>query len=487
MAINTGPADVANAGIRRLDPAKYTDLASYINEVNKPDNRDLLVKTYGNQGITGFLKLTGAVKAAGTAEEVQWWEEQRLHPKASFTTAAAATATSANGSQTITVAPLTYDHDSDSNTAEIAVPDAAASAATVLVREGDILLVGANNDIRVYVHNVVKTGTGHNAIHKFDITPLDDSTLPQIADATAVSYPIIGNMFAAGTDQQSEYIESNVVKRTNGYNIIKEIYKVTGSQATNIGWINLGGGDYRWYIKSEQDTRQRFLDKREMMMLLGQKTSSTNTAFANISGSEGYFDAVETRGISANDYISTFAEVDELIIELDKQGAGPEYAFYCNRTQDLKIDDMLAKGLSGGSMTAGVAAQFGAFNNNKDSAIELGFRSFGRGGYTFHKHDWKLLNEPTLLGASGSDKGYVGVMVPMSTVVDPKSGDRNPSLEMNYKSSNGYSRELEHWMTGSILGATNDTKDLVQFNYRSECNLVTRAANRHVILKKATA
>ena len=476
MAIS-GPTDAANAGIRRLDPAKYTDLASYINEVNKPDNRDLLVKTYGNQGITGFLKLTGAVKAAGTAEDVTWWEEQRLHPKASFTTAAASGATVAKASQTITVSA--------------ASSEPAANTATVLVREGDILLAGADNDVRVYVHNVVKVVAGGNAVKTFNITPLDNtSTLPALTNSTAYSFPIIGNMFAAGTDQQSEYIESNVVKRTNGYNIIKEIYKVTGSQATNIGWINLGGGDYRWYIKSEQDTRQRFLDKREMMMLLGQKVSTDNAALDNISGSEGYFDAVQTRGISSNDYIETFAQLDDLIVELDKQGAGPEYAFYCNRTQDLKIDDMLAAGLSGSGMTAGVAAQFGAFNNSKDSAVELGFRSFGRGGYTFHKHSWKLLNEPTLLGGIGddsTDKGFIGVMVPMSTVVDPKSGDRNPSLEMNYKSSNGYSREMEHWMTGSILGATNDTKDLVQFNYRSECNLVTRAANRHVILKKTVA
>jgi hypothetical protein len=118
-------------------------------------------------------------------------------------------------------------------------------------------------------------------------------------------------------------------------------------------------------------------------------------------------------------------------------------------------------------------------------AVNLGFQSFSRGGYTFHKHDWKLLNEPTLLGlSSDTAKGYVGVMIPMSTVVDAKTGDRNPALEMNYKATNGYSRELEHWMTGSILGATNDTKDLVQFNYRSECNLVTRAANRHVLIKK---
>ena len=151
MAIS-GPTDAANAGIRRLDPAKYTDLASYINEVNKPDNRDLLVKTYGNQGITGFLKLTGAVKAAGTAEDVTWWEEQRLHPKASFTTAAASGATVAKASQTITVSA--------------ASSEPAANTATVLVREGDILLAGANSDIRVYVHDVVKRVAGGNAIKK---------------------------------------------------------------------------------------------------------------------------------------------------------------------------------------------------------------------------------------------------------------------------------------------------------------------------------
>jgi len=80
---------------------------------------------------------------------------------------------------------------------------------------------------------------------------------------------------------------------------------------------------------------------------------------------------------------------------------------------------------------------------------------------------------------------YAGVMIPLSTVVDAKTGDRNPSLEINYKASQGYSREMEHWLTGSILGATNATSDLVQFNYRSEIALVTRAANRHVVIRKS--
>ena len=463
--IVTGPSDVANAGIRRLDPAKYVDLASFINEVNKPDNRELMVKTYGNQGITGFLKLTGAVKAAGSNDTVQWWEEQRLHPKVKIAPTATVAAAAAGASQSFTVATAS----------------AAVSASTVNLRENDVVLAGASGDVRCFVHDIVKAG---NTIKSFKLTPLASAdTLPSVA-TSGIEVPVVGNLFAQGSDQQTDYLESNVVKRTNGYSIIKEIYKVTGSQATNIGWINLGGGDYRWYIKSEQDTRQRFMDKREMMMLLGESVTATAAALDGIAGSEGYFAAIEDRGINVSEYVDGLTDVDNLIKELDRQGAGPEYAMYVNRHQALKIDDMIAQGYAGTGITAGITSSFGAFNNSQDMAVNLGFQSFSRGGYTFHKHDWKLLNEPTLLGLdTDSASGFAGVMIPMSTVVDAKSGDRNPALEMNYKATNGYSRELEHWMTGSILGSSNDTKDLVQFNYRSECNLVTRAANRHVLIK----
>ena len=465
--LNAPAASAFPSAIRRLDPAKYVDLASFINDVNKPDNRELLVKTYGNQGITGFLQLTGAVKAAGVADEVQWWEEQRLHPKASIVpTATAGIASAAAGAAGAT------------QTVVVATAAVAASADTGLLRENDIVLAGQT---RAFVYDVVKTG---NTIQSFKLRALSSAdALPAIASA-GVEYPIVGNLFAQGSDQQTDYMESNVVKRTNPYMIVKEIYKVTGSQATNIGWINLGNGDYRWYIKSEGDTRQRFLDKREMMMLLGQKV--TATGIADISGSEGYFSAIEDRGIVHGNYIETIADVDALVKELDRQGAAPEYAMYVNRHQALKIDDLLAQGYAGTGLTVGLPGSFGAFNNSKDMAVELGFQSFTRGGYTFHKHDWKLLNEPTLLGASTAAAAeFIGAIIPMSTVVDAKSGDRNPSLELNFKASNGYSREMEHWMTGSILGATNDTKDLVQFNYRSEVALVTRGANRHVLIKKA--
>jgi hypothetical protein len=50
-----------------------------------------LIETYGDQGITGFLKLTGAINSGGSSDEVNWWEAGRRHK--SFTYVIADTGT----------------------------------------------------------------------------------------------------------------------------------------------------------------------------------------------------------------------------------------------------------------------------------------------------------------------------------------------------------------------------------------------------------
>ena len=436
--------------LQKLDAAKYISLYDL---VNKPDNRDALIKTYGNQGITGFLQLVGATKAVATNDEVQYWEEERLH-KAQGATPTGDVA--AAKKQTVTL-----------------------GASTAIVRVNDIILMSDGSSRGIVLKVTEDTS--------FVVANLANANLPALTSGTTYSFPIIGNLYAQGTDQPTSFIESGITKRTNKFMIMKEVYSVTGSQATNIGWINLGNGDYRWYLKSESDTRQRFMDKREMMMLLGQSIGNATAAatgeldYTAIDGSEGYFAAIEDRGMVQSGLINTIGEVDDIVKVFDKEGAASEYAMYVNRAQDLAIDDMLAAGqlASGTSATTVGAAAFGSFSNSADTALNLGFRSFARGGYTFHKHDWKLLNDPTLL--AGSD--FYGVAVPMAQVADAKTGEKAPALEMNYKAANGYSREMEHWMIGSVLGASNATKDNVEFHYRSEANLITRAANRHLLIK----
>ena len=44
-------------------------------------------------------------------------------------------------------------------------------------------------------------------------------------------------------------------------------------------------------------------------------------------------------------------------------------------------------------------ASFGAFENDSDMAVNLGFSGFRRGSYDFYKSDWKYLNDGALYGA----------------------------------------------------------------------------------------
>ncbi len=74
---NVADASVTGGGLLAT-PQNYTSLANLI-DPTKPDVRDLYVQTYGDQGITGFLELTGAKKNAGTSDKVEWYEEGRLH------------------------------------------------------------------------------------------------------------------------------------------------------------------------------------------------------------------------------------------------------------------------------------------------------------------------------------------------------------------------------------------------------------------------
>ena len=445
MAVDSSPIGTP-AGLK-TSPENYTSLGDLL-EYNKPDNMDLYVKTYGDQGITGFLELTGAKKNAGTSDEIQYWEEGRLHNSFLATVAAELVA---YASETMTV------------------PNGKGP------RVGDVLYNQVNGDV-LLVDGGTPGGTS------MTVRALGGGGT--FSAASNVRFSVIGNVSAQGGTQPDDFYQTEITKRNQTFVIARETFHVNGSQATNIGWINTGNGDYRWYVKGEMDTRKRFMDQREMLMLFGQQTADAVVEAANdgIVGTEGYFAALEDRGIvsSALDTTSSFAEIDDIILELDAQGAPSEYAMYVNRTVSLKVDDVLAAGIGTGT-SAGLAGQFGAFNNSPEMAVNLGFKSFTRGGYTFHKHDWKLLNDPTLAGNNGF---YKGAMVPMTQVADARTGERAPSLQMYFKDAGGYSRELNHWVEGGdVLGFRTNNQDIAKFHYRSECALVTRAANQHVLLK----
>ena len=118
MATATQPLtgiDVAGFNIQ-TSPDKYTAIgdllnaaADGVNELGKPDVSELLVETYGDQGITGFLQLTGAVTSAGTSDQVEFYEAGRRHKTFAYSGDIALDSSAATGSGlTLPSANLTH-------------------------------------------------------------------------------------------------------------------------------------------------------------------------------------------------------------------------------------------------------------------------------------------------------------------------------------------------------------------------------------------
>ena len=216
----------------------------------------------------------------------------------------------------------------------------------------------------------------------------------------------------------------------------------------------------------------------------------TDTAFdlaaGTNTGSQGLFDAIETRGNVSNGIVglpTDLADFDAILAEFDSQGAIEENMMFLNRATSLAVDDMLASmnGIGAGGTS------FGVFDNSEDMALNLGFSGFRRGSYDFYKTDWKYLNDASTRGAIVGPASIEGVLIPAgtSTVYDQILGTniRRPFLHVRYRASQADDRRMKSWLTGSVGGAFTSSLDAMEVNFLSERCLVTQAANNFVLFK----
>ena len=66
-------------------------------------------------------------------------------------------------------------------------------------------------------------------------------------------------------------IEPSFTQFSNSPMILKDNFKINGSDTAQIGWVEVsteeGQSGYLWYLKSESETRLRFDDYLEMSMV----------------------------------------------------------------------------------------------------------------------------------------------------------------------------------------------------------------------------
>jgi len=450
-----------------------------------PELYEQEVERYGNRTLAGFLRMVGA-EMPMTSDQVIWSEQNRLH--IAYDNCAVA----ANAGSSIT----------------ITITKGADNPATSAIRNGNTILITDNATGLASAKALVvdRTSGGTTDGYTIDCVVYETNAagVPAAITGGTCSLFVYGSEFPKGSNGMSGAIEPGFTRYFNSPIILKDNYELSGSDTAQIGWIEVatedGTSGYLWYLKSESETRLRFEDYLEMAMVEGELQPNTvafgaefgpSGASQNIKGSEGLFAAIEKRGNVFSGFAGAAApgsgalgDFDEILKQLDKQGAIEENMLFLSRETALDFDDMLAA--TNGGYASTNAASYGLFDNEAEMALNFGFSGFRRGSYDFYKTDWKYLNDATTRGLS---KAIDGVLIPAgtSTVYDQMLGSniRRPFLHVRYRASETEDRRFKAWITGSVGGAYTTDLDTMRVNFLSERCLITQAANNFVLFKGA--
>ena len=441
-----------------------------------PEIYEQEVERYGNRTLSGFLRMVGA-ELPMTSDQVIWSEQNRLHIAYDNCTFAAPGVGAANA---ITIPAGVTNVISPRST--IVVMDDFGAEVKCLVVSSNVGAGPVTINVDPYTAATIAGAglVGNVKIFVYGSEYLKGSTTPNAAAGPA----LVGGTSYVSVDPSFTQFQNNPI-------IVRSKYTVSGSDMAQIGWVEVatedGTSGYLWYLKAESETRLRFEDYLEMMCVEAELVAAASPIVAQTeaNGSEGLFAAIQNRGnvmvgFSAATGISDF---DDILRNLDTQGAIEENMLFLDRQTALDFDDMLAA-ISAGS-SGGTA--YGLFENSEEMALNLGFSGFRRGSYDFYKTDWKYLNDASTRGAIDGINSIEGVLVPAgtSTVYDQVLGTniRRPFLHVRYRASQTDDRRMKSWLTGSVGGASNSTLDAMEVNFLSERCLVTQAANNFVLFK----
>ena len=443
-----------------------------------PELYEQEVERFGNRTISGFLRMVGA-EMPMTSDQVIWSEQNRLH--ISYDTVPTPTGTTGPAGASITFTP---------NLGGLSVTQHA-------IRVGNTIVV-YNPVSGVTLKGLV---TATNAAPGVLATTFDAECYTA-ADWTGLGGTnnrifVYGSDFGKGQFGMGGGVEPNFTQFSNKPTIIKDQFTVNGSDTAQIGWVEVatedGTSGFLWYMKAESETRLRYEDYLEMVCLEGELATVTSgvgllgndeTSY----GTQGMFSAIEDRGNVYSGFAGAAApgagalgDFDQILQQLDAQGAMEENMLFLDRATALDFDDMIGA-QAGGGYAAASSASYGLFDNSDEMALNFGFSGFRRGSYDFYKTDWKYLNDASTRGMVDNIKG---VMIPAgtSTVYDQMLGQniRRPFLHVRYRASETEDRRMKSWITGSVGGAYTSSLDAMEVHYLSERCLCVQAANNFVL------
>ena len=267
MAITAGSnLNSATASQQQTLASNYIDFNQDMGWAQQylPDLMEKEAEVFGPRTISGFLSQVGAEESM-TADQVVWSEQSRLH--------------------------LSYvgtiDLDGDTNGTFEVVTDIDGNGLTTThgIRVNDVVLLASAGVVSKCL--VVETP----ATAKVSLESYSEAVLTSHSEtASAATILVIGSEYGKGmsySDETGTYKTESRGANTPTFKtfdnkpiIMKDYYEISGSDVSQIGWVEITGEDgqngYLWYLKAEGDTRARFTDYLEMSMLEAERTAGTS-------------------------------------------------------------------------------------------------------------------------------------------------------------------------------------------------------------------
>jgi hypothetical protein len=280
-----------------------------------PDLMEKEAEVYGKRTIAGFLAQVGAEEAS-TSDRVIWSEQGRLH--------LAYTAKYVSGNNKYEI-----ENDIDGNDV----------GTTPGLRVGDMVIMSLSNATAKGYISAVDPDGDNGA--EFTVLAYGNATMAGALGSTATTSElirvlVIGSEFEKGTDGRSAANSPKFKSHSNKHIIMKDYYEVSGSDTSQIGWVEVSGEEgqngYLWYLKAEGDTRARFNDYLEMTMLEAETAIDGAGAIGGTDGgalqdgTQGLFQAITTRGhqttgVTGVNAATDLAEFDAILAVFDQNGA----------------------------------------------------------------------------------------------------------------------------------------------------------------------
>ena len=474
-----------NTGALGLGIPTNNNFVSSFNAI-KPDIDNKLTQRYGNQLLTGLIDMVG-YKRSTHNPAYSHFEERRYMPLIK----------AANGGAGAPNAAVTFTLDAAAQDAIAQNFEPFPSASTV-TKNGIPAIVGMVVLIKPASGAVDPTTYIQALITSVDIGAGTFSASPVVsgdaipAVTVADEIIVISTAFGDGSTQP-ESMDTQVDEFKNRTQIFRWTWEVTGTMKNTKLWFettnpNTGQKGYYWTYKGERDALYRFLNYREMGLLLGENL--TNVTLYDVGATagnpnkitEGLIPFILTQGNTQN-YSSvsglTYEDMENIVTCLDKQKGSRNNLFMCGINLSLQIDREFAAYLNNGAIT------YGNYTFDNDLKVNFQFSDYKIGEYMFNKKTYDPFNDRNTLGADGYNFPFEGMIIPMDTQVDPKSGESIPSLSLRYLVSDDEDRHMRiNYFDGLSQG--DNAPDTEEVRYLSECGFEGFGGNRFFYVKKAS-